>query len=37
MYCFYSTGTSSPFGLFYIEDNKSAKNMLMFKDNYICL
>lgn len=30
MYCFYST--SSPFGLFHIEDSKSAKDMLMFKD-----
>lgn len=33
LYCFY--GTSSPFGLFHIEDSKSAKDMLMFKDNYI--
>lgn len=33
LYCFYST--SSPFGLFHIEDSKSAKDMLMFKDNYI--
>lgn len=33
LYCFYST--SSPFGIFHIEDSKSAKDMLMFKDNYI--
>lgn len=33
LYCFYST--SSLFGLFHIEDSKSAKDMLMFKDNYI--
>lgn len=33
LYCFYST--SSPFGLCHIEDSKSAKDMLMFKDTYI--
>lgn len=33
LYCFYSIFFS--FGLFYIEDSKSVKDMLMFKDNYI--
>lgn len=33
LYCFYSIFFL--FGLFYIEDSKSVKDMLMFKDNYI--